>query len=48
MVRLSGSVEQILDRYWSALDDENRVALAVKQILDPSMPGSIALRNRFT
>jgi IMP cyclohydrolase len=47
-VPLSGSAEQILDRYWSALDEQNRIALAVKQISDLALPGSISLRNRFS
>jgi hypothetical protein len=43
---LEGTPEQVLERYWEALDRANRVALAVKRI--PAGGGSSALlvRNR--
>ena len=44
---LDGSPEEILERYWEALDRDNRVALALKRI-DPggTAPGEILMRNR--
>lgn len=45
---LAGDAEQTLERYWAALDAENRIALAVKQIpAAGSAAGRIHLRNRF-
>jgi hypothetical protein len=42
---LAGTPDQVADAYWRALDPENRVALAVKEI---ARGGSrILLRNRF-
>jgi len=41
-----GTPEHLLDRYWEALDGENRVALAVKHIPGAGGPGQIVLRNR--
>jgi hypothetical protein len=43
---LTGSAEAIADAYWGALDRENRVALAVKEIR-PGSPSRLFLRNRF-
>ncbi len=42
---LEGDAEAVLTRYWAALDAENRVALAVKQIPAPGGPSEIRLRN---
>jgi IMP cyclohydrolase len=42
---LEGSAAEVLDAYWAALDEENRVALAVKRISDRG-PSEILLRNR--
>jgi hypothetical protein len=44
---LAGSQEAIADAYWGALDRENRVALAVKEI-SRTGESRIALRNRFS
>jgi len=41
-----GSGEEILDKYWNALNQDNRVSLAVKTINLTSNKSSIALRNR--
>jgi IMP cyclohydrolase len=43
---LEGDVPDLLDRYWAALDADNRVALAVKRIPDSGGPSVISLRNR--
>ena len=44
---LPGDVETVLETYWKALDEKNRVALAVKRIPASGGPGVIAIRNRF-
>ena len=44
---LDGAPEAVLDRYWEALDAENRVALALKRIPLSGGPGAILVRNRF-
>lgn len=43
---LSGPPEAVLERYWSALDAENRVAIALKRIPLGGGPGRIRIRNR--
>lgn len=42
-----GSAEEVLDAYWNALDENNRVSLAVKIIPAEGGPGAIIVRNRF-
>lgn len=42
---VEGMPDEVLEAYWSALDRENRVALAVKWIPD-AQPARIAVRNR--
>jgi IMP cyclohydrolase len=42
-----GSTEDVLDAYWTALNADNRVSLAVKQIPATGGPGMIIVRNRF-
>jgi IMP cyclohydrolase len=42
-----GPKEEILDAYWDALDANNRVALAVKEIPADGSPSNSAVRNRF-
>ncbi|HLZ62256.1 MAG TPA: IMP cyclohydrolase [Ktedonosporobacter sp.] len=42
-----GSVEEILETYWRALDSANRISLAVKRIPARGGTGSITIRNRF-
>ena len=41
----SGDVHEVVDRYWNALDSENRVALAVKEIVNGD--SQIFVRNRY-
>jgi hypothetical protein len=44
---LQGDPEELADRYWEALDADNRVALAVKRIPASGGAAEILLRNRF-
>ena len=43
---LAGSAEAVTDRYWDALDSDNRVALAVKRVPETG-PAELLVRNRF-
>ncbi|HTI13337.1 MAG TPA: IMP cyclohydrolase [Dictyobacter sp.] len=43
----AGTAETVLDMYWNALNAENRVALAVKQISAQDGSSRILVRNRF-
>jgi hypothetical protein len=43
----SGTPAEILGTYWDALDQNNRVALAVKQIPADGSPSVLTVRNRF-
>ncbi|GER89303.1 hypothetical protein KDW_34650 [Dictyobacter vulcani] len=43
-----GKAEAVLDTYWNALNAENRVAIAVKQISAQEGTSRILVRNRFT
>jgi IMP cyclohydrolase len=43
----SGTAEAILESYWHALNAENRVALAVKQISAQEGTSRLLVRNRF-
>lgn len=45
-VPLAGGAEAVADAYWAALDAENRVSLAVKEIAATGK-SRIVLRNRF-
>lgn len=42
-----GTAEQILEKFWNALNVENRVSLAVKQISISSGQSQIFIKNRF-
>jgi IMP cyclohydrolase len=42
-----GSAEDVLNAYWDALNENNRVSLAVKTIPVQGGPGTIVVRNRF-
>jgi len=42
-----GSAETLLDRYWEALDEKNRISLAVKRIPDHGRHSQIMAYNRF-
>jgi hypothetical protein len=43
---LGGSPEALIERYWSALDRENRVSLALKRIPAGGGAGELWVRNR--
>lgn len=43
----NGSADEVLETYWSALNEENRISLAVKEISDHGSRSKILLRNRF-
>lgn len=47
LMPLTGNADEVLKTYWDALDEENRVALAVKRIPVDGGPGEIIVRNRF-
>ncbi|RPI77967.1 MAG: inosine monophosphate cyclohydrolase [Desulfobacteraceae bacterium] len=47
LLPLAGDAKTILDKYWNALDVENRVSLALKRIPDKGGPSEIMVRNRF-
>ena len=42
-----GRAQEVLEAYWSALDAENRVAMAVKRVPARGGPAEILIRNRF-
>jgi hypothetical protein len=44
----AGSAEAVLDTYWNALNEDNRISLAVKQISTQDGTSKILLRNRFS
>jgi IMP cyclohydrolase len=44
---MEGDPGAVLDRYWAALDADNRVALAVKSIPGDGGAGTLCLRNRY-
>lgn len=44
---LAGGAEDVLERFWQALDAANRVALAVKRVPAAGGAGGLFVRNRF-
>ena len=44
----TGSAEEVLEAYWTALDPEYRVSLSVKEIPHDGGTSRILVRNRFT
>ncbi|GLV59527.1 hypothetical protein KDH_63530 [Dictyobacter sp. S3.2.2.5] len=44
----AGKAEAVLDTYWNALNADNRVAIAVKQIPVQEGTSRLLVRNRFT
>jgi IMP cyclohydrolase len=42
-----GTVEEVLQTYWQALDADNRIAIAVKQIPADGGTGALAIYNRY-
>ncbi|MBN1305317.1 MAG: hypothetical protein JXA13_12845 [Anaerolineales bacterium] len=47
LLPLQGSTEQVLESYWSALNADNRVSLAVKEISPQDNPSRILIKNQF-
>ncbi len=47
LLPLNGNAEEVLESYWNALNDENRISLAIKEISDHGNRSKILLRNRF-
>ena len=43
----TGSTEQVLEQYWDALNSDNRISLAVKEITVSSGKSRILVKNRF-
>ena len=43
----NGSAEELLESYWSALNEENRISLAVKEISGHGGRANLLVRNRF-
>ncbi len=43
----AGTAEQVLETYWNALNTENRISLAVKEITINSGQSQIFIKNRF-
>lgn len=48
LVPCTGSAEKVLETYWTALDPEYRVSLAVKEIPKDGSASHILVHNRFT
>lgn len=47
LLPLEGRAADILDRYWSGLDADNRIALAVKTIASDGRTSELSVRNRY-
>jgi len=47
LVPCAGSASEVLETYWKALDENNRISLAVKHIPARGGPGDIVAVNRF-
>ena len=47
LLPLVGTAEQVLETYWNALNAENRISLAVKEISIPSGESRILVHNRY-
>jgi len=43
----SGKAEEVLERYWTALNADNRVSMAAKEISDQGRISEIFVRNRW-
>ncbi len=44
---LEGAAEDILEFYWNALNDENRISIAVKTIAEGGSKSDIILKNKY-
>jgi IMP cyclohydrolase len=47
LLPIKGTAEEILETYWNALNSENRVALAVKEIIYNGQESRILIRNQY-
>lgn len=47
LLPLVGTAEQVLETYWNALNAENRISLAVKEVSVPSGTSRILVKNRY-
>ena len=47
LLPLAGSAEEVLETYWNALNSDNRISLAVKEISSREARSRILIRNRF-
>jgi len=47
-VPIKGSSDEIADFFWAALDSDNKVSLAVKEINPSTGKSSVTIRNKFT
>jgi IMP cyclohydrolase len=47
LVPCSGTPEEILERYWKALNQDNRISLAVKRIPADGTPSTLYTENRY-
>lgn len=43
-----GDIHTVLDRYWDALDANNRIAIAVKRLSADGETSELIVRNRYT
>lgn len=47
LLPLAGSPAQVLDAYWDALDDDNRISLAVKAVGADGALQALEIKNRY-
>ncbi|MBN2041739.1 MAG: inosine monophosphate cyclohydrolase [Spirochaetes bacterium] len=47
LLPVKGSAEEVLNSYWEALNSENRVSLAVKEILPDRKENRILIQNQY-
>jgi IMP cyclohydrolase len=47
LLPLAGTAEDILEQYWSGLDADNRIALAVKTVAADGRTRGLLVRNRY-
>jgi IMP cyclohydrolase len=44
---LVGGAEEVLDSYWNGLNSDNRISLAIKEIMPDQARSRVLVRNRF-
>jgi len=47
LMPIEGSPEETLERYWKALDEDNRISIAVKEIAADGSSSRIVVRNKY-